>query len=86
MFYFLFKAPVFSAYIISAYFCSVIHAEYQNFVEKRMKYLMEGDIDTVPQTYYTLLLERLPPSLRSASALRSFLEDILPGIFLFIYL
>jgi len=74
------------AYIYSAYFCSLMHTEYNNFATRRLKYLVEvypvsdqADPDTPPQTYFTVMVESIPPSLRSASALREFFERLFPG-------
>ena len=74
------------AYIYSAYFCSLMHAEYNNFAARRLQYLVQvypvseqADPDTPPQTYFTVMVECIPPSLRSASALREFFERLFPG-------
>ena len=41
--------PVVFAYLFSGYFCYLLHAEYKNFVDKRLLYLIEGDPDTPAQ-------------------------------------
>lgn len=48
-------------------------------MQKRIAYLGQGDINTHPQTYYTVLVERVPPPLRSAPALTAFFEKLFPG-------
>lgn len=58
--------PAIFAYIYSIYFCHLMYNEYKNFVEKRVQYLVQGDSDTPVQTYYTILVEKVPISLRSA--------------------
>ena len=72
-------APAIFAYIYSAYFCYLLFAEYKNFVEKRVLYLVNGDLDTPPQTYYTILIEKIPAALRSEPQLREFFEKLFPG-------
>lgn len=71
--------PVVFAYLFSAYFCGLMGQEYRNFLHKRIEYLVRGDTDTPPQTYYTLMLERIPSTLQTESDLRAFFEKIFPG-------
>jgi hypothetical protein len=71
--------PAIFAYIFSMYFCHLMYTEYKNFVKKRVDYLIKGDPDTPPQTYYTLLVEKVPITLRSAPALEAFYEKLFPG-------
>ncbi len=76
-----FWAPVVFAYIFSAYFCYLMFSEYKRFVKKRVNYLISGDQDTPPQTYYTIMLEKIPASLRSEPLLYNFFDNIFPGMF-----
>ena len=71
--------PAISAYIFATYFCHLMYGEYQNFVKKRIQYLIQGDPDTPPQTYYTIMVEKVPMNLRSAPALENFFENVFPG-------
>lgn len=71
-------APTILAYIFAAYFCQVMHAEYLNFLEKRVQYLIVGDPSTPLQAYYTVMVERIPGSLRSVPKLRAFFENLFP--------
>ena len=71
--------PAFFAYIFTAYFCLLMYREYKNFVQKRIQYLIKGDPDTPPQTYYTIAVERLPGCLRSERQLVEFFEKLFPG-------
>jgi hypothetical protein len=71
--------PAVFAYIFSIYFCHLMHTEYKNFVLKRIQYLKQGDPDTPSQTYYTLMVEKVPTTLRSAPALEAFFENLFPG-------
>ena len=71
--------PAISAYIFATYFCHLMYGEYRNFVKKRIQYLVQGDPDTPPQTYYTLMVEKVPVNLRSAPALEAFFENLFPG-------
>lgn len=77
-------APAIFAYIFSGYFCYLLFVEYKNFVQKRTDYLVQGNHDTPPQTYYTILLEKIPTDLRSEPQLREFFEKIFPGLITFI--
>ncbi len=73
--------PAVFSYVFAFYFCYLMQSEYENFVEKRVQYLIQGDPDTPPQTYYTAMVEHIPPALRSAPALKAFFEKLFPGIF-----
>ena len=71
-------------YIFAAYFCQLLLTEYTNFSLQRMQYFVnpnasENDPDTPPQTYYTVMVERVPPKLRSATALKDYFEKLFPG-------
>lgn len=88
----LWAAAVF-AYIFSAYFCKLLQTEYNAFCIRRLIYLtqqynhesaleggtLSGDPDTPQQTYYTVMVERLPKELRSPQKLRNYLNEIFPG-------
>ena len=71
--------PVVFAYFFSYYFCHAMYDEYKHFIKKRVQYLIRGDRDTPPQTYYTIIVEKIPLSLRSAPALEAFFEKLFPG-------
>lgn len=58
----------------------MLNAEYKNFIEKRLQYLMLGDPDTPSQTNYTVMVERLPAKLRSVPMTRDFFEKLFPGM------
>ena len=72
--------PAVFSYFYTFYMCYLIQHEYEKFVEKRVHYLIQGDPDTPPQTYYTVMVEHIPPALRSAPALRDFFNKLFPGI------
>ena len=72
-------APSVLAYLFAFYFCHMMHAEYQNFLEKRVEYLIQGDPSTPSQAYYTVMVERIPAALRAAPKLKSFFEHVFPG-------
>jgi len=73
-------------YVFSAYFCQLLYAEYNNFSIKRLQYLVQTDPeqstlrdpDTPQQKYYTVMIERIPPHLRSAEALYNFFNKLFP--------
>ena len=71
--------PVVFAYIFSAYFCILLYFEYKHFHEKRLLYLLHGDPNTPLQTYYTVMVEHIPPSLQSAPRLQEFFERLFPN-------
>jgi hypothetical protein len=77
--HFLLWIPCIFAYVFSAYFCRIMYTEYENFVEKRVEYLVKGDVDTPSQTYYTIIVDRLPASLRSTPALTEFFKRLFPN-------
>jgi hypothetical protein len=72
-------APAIFGYLFTFYFCYLMQSEYENFIQKRVHFLINGDPDTPPQTYYTVMLEHIPPALRSAPMLREFFEKLFPG-------
>eukprot|EP00981_Chlorochromonas_danica_P012618 scaffold5218_cov150-Ochromonas_danica.AAC.10 len=72
-------APVCFGYFFSISYCQLWYYEYKHYVSKRISYLVHGDGDTAPQTYYTVQIENLPIALRSTPALTDFFERIFPG-------
>lgn len=73
-------------YMCSAYFCQLLHAEYNNFSVRRLQFLVQadpdspmGDPDTPQQKYFTIMVERIPSHLRSAAALHKFFDNLFPG-------
>ena len=70
-------------YLFAAYFCQLLFAEYHNFSNLRLQFLSKDDPkddpDTHPQTYYTIMLENIPPELRSAEKLYEYFEEIFPS-------
>ena len=71
--------PVVFAYLFTAYFCRLVYAEYNNFMEKRVDFLIHGDANTPPQTYYTVMVERVPSKLQSVPKLTEFFNKLFPG-------
>ena len=71
--------PAVFAYVFSIYFCHLMYTEYKNFVLRRIQYLIQGDPDTPTQTYFTIMVEKVPTTLRSAPALEAFYEKLFPG-------
>ena len=51
-------------------------------MHKRVAYLSEGDPDTPPQTYYTVLVENIPAKLRNNQKLYEFFNKLFPGMFI----
>lgn len=71
--------PVIFSYVFTAYYCYLFQAEYKNFMKKRLQYLVQCDSDTPAQTYYTVMVERLPSQLRSVPKLYEFFDRLFPG-------
>lgn len=71
--------PVVFCYLFVIFFCQLMYFEYKNFIHKRMQYLVEADLDTQVQTYYTVLVEHIPSSIRSTPILTDFFERLFPG-------
>jgi hypothetical protein len=83
--YRLWAAAIFG-YVFAAYFMQLLYAEYNNFSVRRLQYLVQanpdspqGDPDTPPQKYFTIMVERIPGHLRSAAALYKFFEKLFPN-------
>ena len=51
----------------------------QNYVRWREAYLLRGDVDVPAQTRHTIVVEQIPPPLRSDTALRAHFEALFPG-------
>lgn len=56
-----------------------MYYEYKNFIRKRLQYLIQGDSDTPTQTYYTVMVERIPSVINSVPSLTDFFEKLFPG-------
>jgi hypothetical protein len=57
----------------------VFGREYAHVLEWRQDWLGRGEWDTPTQSRFSILVERLPPELRSDTALRSYFERLFPG-------
>ncbi len=55
-----------------------MYNEYRVFLTKRIQYLLKGDSDTHPQTYYTVMIEKVPVPLRNPKVLKSFFSRLFP--------
>ncbi len=71
--------PVAFSYLFVIFFCQIMYFEYKNFIHKRVQYLVDGDLDTQVQTYYTIMIEHIPSSIRSTPILKDFFERLYPG-------
>ena len=72
--------PAVFSYIYLAYMCYLLHSEFEHFVLKRLEFLIQGDPDTFHQTHYTIMIENVPPSLRSTTELTMFFDKLFPGV------
>jgi hypothetical protein len=59
-------APLIFWYCFVAWFLFCLYKEWEAFLPLRWKYLAEGDVDTDPEYRFTLLIENIPVSKRSA--------------------
>lgn len=71
-------APAILMYVFAYYFCHNLNLLYNDFVDKRLQYLREGDPSTPQQTYYSVIVEGIPNSLRSAPKLKAYFESLFP--------
>jgi len=71
--------PVVFCYLFSIFLCQLMYYEFKHFIEKRVDYLVQGDPDTETQTYYTIMIEKLPSKLRSTPILIDFFERLFPN-------
>ena len=58
-----------------------MNEEYKHYLELRMQYLSEGDIDMNPQTQHSLIVEEIPRELKSDRALFQYFDTLYPGTF-----
>lgn len=72
-------APVIFCYMFAIFFCQLMYYEYKFFIEKRLQYLVHGDLDTQVQTYYTVMVEKIPKLINSGPSLANFFEQLFPG-------
>ena len=72
--------PAVFSYIYLAYAMYLFHDEFEHFVLKRLEFLVQGDPDTFQQTHYTIMIENVPPALRSVTALSAFFDKLFPGL------
>lgn len=70
--------PVIFCYLFAMFLCQLMYYEYKHFIAMRVDYLEKGDPDTQVQTYYTVMIEKLPSALRSTPALIDFFERLFP--------
>lgn len=66
-------------WIFSLYFLYEIEKEYQEFVKLRHKFLLTDDPRVPAQDKLSVLVENLPPSLRTTEALYHLFDTIFPG-------
>jgi len=71
--------PTIFMYILTAYTLYIMDEEFKHFVKLRMNFLAKGDLDVDPQQRYSLLVEQIPNSLRSDSALYDYFNSLFPG-------
>jgi hypothetical protein len=71
--------PVVFCYLFAMFLCQLMYYEYKHFIAMRVDYLEKGDPDTQVQTYYTVMIEKLPSTLRSTPALVDFFERLFPN-------
>ena len=65
--------------MIRLYALYVFGKEYKYFYQLRQAYLKNGDDEIRQQSYYTIMVERIPPHLRTDNALTAWFEEMFPG-------
>ena len=59
-------------YLYTCHGCFLIYKEYGHLLAWRQEWLARGDALTPTQARYSIVVERLPPELRSDTALRAY--------------
>lgn len=57
-----------------------MNEEYKHYLDLRMQYLSEENVDMNPQTQHSLIVEEIPQELRSDKALLQYFENMFPGV------
>jgi hypothetical protein len=71
--------PTLFMYLFSAFVFFLMKSEYKHYVELRLDFLGKGDGSQDPQHHYSLMVEQVPPELRSEKALYDYFEKMFPG-------
>eukprot|EP00557_Chaetoceros_sp_GSL56_P003961 CAMPEP_0176502360 /NCGR_PEP_ID=MMETSP0200_2-20121128/14707_1 /TAXON_ID=947934 /ORGANISM="Chaetoceros sp., Strain GSL56" /LENGTH=1124 /DNA_ID=CAMNT_0017901417 /DNA_START=137 /DNA_END=3511 /DNA_ORIENTATION=+ len=71
--------PTVFMYLFSAFVFFIMKSEYKHYVELRLDFLGKGDGSQDPQHHYSLMVEQVPPELRSEKALYDYFEKMFPG-------
>ena len=71
--------PTVFMYLFSAFTTYVMDREYRHYVELRNEWLGRGEPDIPTQHNYSLMVEKIPPDLRSDRALYDYFNAIFPG-------
>ncbi|KAJ1455972.1 hypothetical protein M885DRAFT_463837 [Pelagophyceae sp. CCMP2097] len=68
-----------AAYALAGFVYVVVRREYRAHRDRRCEWLLHGDPDWARQALYTVVVEHLPPALRTPAALRDHFEHLFPG-------
>ena len=60
-----------------------MNEEYKHYLELRMQFLAEGDVDINPQINHSLIVEEIPHELRSDYALYTYFDNLFPGAYIY---
>jgi Uncharacterized integral membrane protein len=71
--------PTLFMYLFSAFVFFIMKSEYKHYVELRLDFLGKGDGSQDPQHHYSLMVEQVPPELRSEKTLYDYFEKMFPG-------
>jgi len=67
------------AYFFTLYALYLLSEEYRDFVQLRHQFFVHGSRETAPQARYTVLVEMIPPHLRTNAALYKYFNELFPG-------
>lgn len=67
------------AYLFCAHALYQIDNEYAGFVGLRHQFFVSGSTDTSPQARYSVMVECVPPHLRTSKALQAYFDFLFPG-------
>ncbi len=71
--------PTLFMYLFSSFVFFIMKHEYKHFVELRLDFLGKGGGGSDPQHHYSVMVEDIPPELRSEKALFDYFDKMFPG-------
>jgi len=71
--------PTIFMWFLTFYILFAMKEEYKHYLELRMQYLAEGDVNMNPQTQHSLMIEEIPREIRNDKALYTYFDALFPG-------